>query len=138
MADNKTKPTDASVDEHIGSIASEDQRNDCLSLVKLMSKITKAKPRMWGPIIVGFGSYHYRYESGREGEAVLTGFAARRNETVVYLVASSPDQDALLSKLGRHKLGKSCLYIRRLSDVDPQVLAQVVAGSVAEVTRRYG
>jgi hypothetical protein len=102
-----------------------------------MSRITKTKPKMWGPSIVGFGSYHYRYESGREGEAALAGFAARRNETVVYLVASGPGQDALLSRLGRHKMGKSCLYIRRLSDVDPQVLEQLVAGSVAEIKRRY-
>jgi hypothetical protein len=125
------------VDNHIASIASEEQRKDCLALVKLMSRITKTKPKMWGPSIVGFGSYHYRYESGREGEAALAGFAARRNETVVYLVASGPGQDALLSRLGRHKMGKSCLYIRRLSDVDPQVLEQLVAGSVAEIKRRY-
>jgi hypothetical protein len=138
MAENKTKATDANVDEHIAAIGSEEQRKDCLSLVKLMSKITKAKPRLWGPSIVGFGSYHYKYESGREGDAGLTGFASRKNGIVVYLVASGPDQDALLARLGRHKMGKSCLYIRRLSEVDAQVLEQLVAGSVAEVKRRYG
>lgn len=138
MAESKTKPTAASVDDHIASIANEEQRKDCLALVKLMSRVTRARPRMWGPSIIGFGSYHYRYESGREGDSALAGFAARRSETVVYLVASGRDQEALLSKLGRHKMGKSCLYIRRLSEVDPQVLEQLVVGSIAEVKRRHG
>lgn len=138
MAQNKTRATDASVAGHIAAIASDEQRKDCEALVTLLRKVTKQEPKMWGPSIVGFGSYHYRYESGHEGDSCLTGFAARRNELVVYLVASGPEQESLLKKLGRHRMGKSCLYIRRLSDVDTAVLEKLVAGSVAEVRRRYG
>ena len=138
MTKSKTAPTSVSVDEHIAAIPDEDRRRDCQTLVRLLGKITKEKPRMWGPTIVGFGSYHYRYESGREGDSCLTGFAARGRELVVYLVAGGPDQEALLSKLGRHRMGKACLYIRRLSEVDMVVLEQLVSGSVAEVKRRHG
>lgn len=138
MTRNKTQATEASVEEHVAELEHEEQRSDCRALVKLMTRITKAKPKMWGPTIVGFGSYHYKYESGREGDFALTGFAARSRQIVVYLVASGPNQDALLRKLGRHKMGKACLYIRRLGDVDEGVLEQLIAGSVAEVRRRYG
>jgi hypothetical protein len=138
MAQNKTRATDASVAGHIAAIAGDEQRRDCETLARLLRKVTKQEPKMWGPSIVGFGSYHYRYESGREGDMCLTGFAARGNELVVYLLAGDPDQQALLKKLGRHRMGKSCLYIRRLSDIDTAVLEQLVAGSVAEVRRRYG
>ncbi|MGB8338322.1 MAG: DUF1801 domain-containing protein [Burkholderiales bacterium] len=137
MAENKTKATDKDVDKHIAAIANEEQRSDCLALLKLLSKITNEKPKMWGPSIVGFGSYHYKYASGQEGDSCLTGFAARGKELVVYLVASDPDQERLLKKLGNHKMGKSCLYIRRLSDVDTAVLDKLVSGSVAEIKRRY-
>ncbi len=93
---------------------------------------------MWGPSIVGFGSYKYRYESGRTGESSLTGFAIRGKELVVYLAAESSEQIALLSRLGPHKIGKSCLYFKRLADLDAQVLEQLVSGSVAELKRRHG
>lgn len=92
---------------------------------------------MWGPTIIGFGRYRYRYDSGREGEMCLTGFAARGRELVIFLLASGPDQAQLLRKLGKHRIGKACLYIRRLSDVDAEVLALLVADSVAEIRRRY-
>jgi hypothetical protein len=138
MAENKTKPTEASIAQHIDSLPNEEQRQDCLALLDLLGKVTGEQPRMWGPSIVGFGMYGYKYESGRRGESCLTGFAARKNEVVVYLVASGAEQEALLAKLGRHKMGKSCLYIRRLRDVDTKVLEQLVVGSVAEVRRRYG
>lgn len=138
MAENKTKPTAASVEAHLAAIVSEEQRRDCRTLAKLMTKITKAEPTMWGPSIVGFGSYRYRYESGREGDACLTGFAVRKSEISVYLVADGKEQQALLARLGKHKMGKACLYIRRLSEVDEGVLEQLIAGSVAETKRRYG
>jgi hypothetical protein len=92
---------------------------------------------MWGPSIVGYGSYTYRYESGRSGEACLTGFAVRDGELVVYLVAESPEQVGLLARLGRHRKGKSCLYFKRLAELDAKVLEALIAGSVAEVRRRY-
>ncbi len=138
MAENKTKATDTSVDAHLASIESESIRSDCQALARLMTKWTKEQPRMWGPSIVGFGSYHYRYESGREGDSCATGFAARKNEIAIYLVAEGTGQTELLAQLGRHKMGKSCLYIRRLPDVDTGVLEKLVQGSVAELRRRYG
>jgi hypothetical protein len=138
MAENKTKPTDARVDDYLAAIEDEARRSDCAAMVKMMSKITKQPPKMWGDSIVGFGSYHYKYESGREGDACLTGFSSRKGDISVYLLASGEEQEQLLVKLGKHKMGKSCLYIRHLSDVDAGILARLVAGSVVEVKRRYG
>lgn len=138
MAENKTKATEASVADYIASRASEAQSRDCTRLIELLGTITKSEPRMWGPSIVGFGSYRYRYDSGREGESCLTGFAIRKSELVVYLTAETPDQSALLSRLGKHKMGKSCLYFKRLADLDNAILEALVAGSVAEVRRRHG
>lgn len=137
MAENKTKPTGASVAEYIASRASEEQSRDCTRLAAMLKKITKSEPKMWGPSIVGFGSYRYKYESGREGESCLTGFAIRKSELVVYLTAESSGQAALLAQLGKHKIGKSCLYFKRLADLDTVVLEKLVAGSVAEVKRRH-
>ncbi|HEX6899216.1 MAG TPA: DUF1801 domain-containing protein [Thermoanaerobaculia bacterium] len=138
MAENKTKPTDASVEDYIASRADEQQRSDCQELMDLLQKITRQPPKMWGPSIVGYGVYRYTYESGRTGEAPLTGFAIRGRELVVYLVAEGDRQKSLLSKLGKHKMGKSCLYFKRLADLDKPVLEQLVANSVAGVKRRYG
>jgi hypothetical protein len=104
----------------------------------LLEKVTAHSPRMWGPSIVGYGSYRYTYESGRTGEAPLAGFAIRDRELVVNLVATGDRQKALLSKLGKHNIGKSCLYFKKLADLDMSVLEQLVAGSVAEVRRRHG
>jgi hypothetical protein len=138
MAENKTKATDASVERHLAAIENEAMRADCQALVGLMSRWTNEKPTMWGPTIVGFGSYHYRYESGREGDACATGFAARKNGIALYLMAEIPGQDTLLARLGTHKMGKACLYIRRLSEVDTSVLEKLVRGSLTEIRRRYG
>lgn len=137
MAEAKTQPTAASVDAYIAARASEAQRADCQALMALLGKVTGEPPRMWGPSIVGYGSYRYTYESGRSGEACLTGFAIRGRELVLYLMADGEDQVALLSKLGTHKMGKSCLYFKRLADLDASVLAQLVAGSVAELRRSH-
>ena len=106
-------------------------------MAKLMTKATKQKPKMWGTSIVGFGSYHYRYESGREGDSCLTGFSSRKSDISVYLVASFPGREELLSKLGKYKVGGGCLYIRKLSDVDLKVLERLIVGSVAERKRLY-
>ena len=138
MAKTKTKATNASVDAYLDAIKDETRRKDCDFLVKLMTKITGQTPTMWGLSIVGFGSYHYKYESGHEGDACVTGFSSRKPDLSVYLVASGHRQDELLSKLGKHKMGKACLYIRKLSDIDTKVLEQLVSDSVAEVKRRYG
>ena len=138
MAENKTKPTDASVEDYITSRANAQQRTDCRELMVLFTKVTRASPRMWGPSMVGYGSCRYTYESGRTGEAPLAAFAIRGRELVVYLVAEGDRQRSLLSKLGKHKMGKSCLYFKRLDDLDKSVLEQLVANSVAGVRRRYG
>lgn len=137
MGEAKTKATEASVDEYIASRATEEQRADCAALMAMLKKVTKQKPKMWGPSIVGYGSYKYTYESGRTGESCLTGFAIRGRELVVYLVAEGAQQEALLSRLGKHKMGKACLYFKRLSDLDKSVLEQLVVGSVAELKRRW-
>src|ERR671916_218400 len=108
MAENKTKPTDASVDDYIASKASAQQREDCRELMALLERVTGQAPRMWGPSIVGYGSYRYTYESGRTGEAPLVGFAIRGRELVVYLLAEGEEQRSLLARLGKHKLGKVC------------------------------
>lgn len=102
-----------------------------------MRKVTKQPPMLWGPSIVGFGRYAYTYESGHSGESCLVGFASRKSDISIYLSVASPRQQALLGRLGKHKMGKSCLSIKRLGDVDVKVLEQLVAGSVAEITRRH-
>lgn len=137
MAENKTKPTGASIDEYLASRASPEQLNDCKALMALCKRVTKQKPYMWGPSIVGYGTYTYRYDSGRTGEAPLAAFAIRGRELVVYLDCESPEQVARRARLGPHKMGKSCLYIKRLADLDKQVLEELVANSVAAVRRRY-
>ncbi len=138
MAENKTKATEASVAKHLAAIADESRRRDCEALVQLMGRATKEPPKMWGPSIVGFGSYHYKYESGREGDSCLVGFASRKGDISVYLSGRFPEREALLAKLGRHKMAKACLYLRRLDDVDLQVLEQLVARSAASVKDRCG
>jgi len=138
MAENKTRATEASVEEYVAAIADEQRRKDCETLIKLMKKVTRKPATLWGSSIVGFDSYHYRYESGREGDWCITGFSSRKSDISVYLMASGPNQESLLTQLGRHKMAKSCLSIRRLSDIDMKVLEQLVVESVAEVKRRYG
>lgn len=138
MTENKTKATEVSVDAHLAAIADPQRRADCEVLRQLLQAITGEKAKMWGPTIVGFGSYHYRYESGREGDMCIVGFAARGRETVIYIDADTASQQALLGKLGKHRIGKSCLYLRRLDEVDRDVLEALIRGSIAETRRRYG
>lgn len=138
MPENKTKPTEASVEDYIASRASEQQRTDCRELMALLERVTRQSPRMWGPSIVGYGSYRYTYESGRTGEAPVAAFAIRGRELVVYVDVEGEGQQALLSRLGKHRMGKVCLYFKRLTDLDESVLEQLVTNSVAEVRRRYG
>ena len=137
MSVPKTRPTAVSAESHIDAIASEEQRNDARKLVALMRRVTKQEPRMWGPSIVGFGSYHYKYASGHEGDSALAGFAVRGSELVVYIAEDFDNRDALLAKLGKHRTGKVCVYIRRLANVDLKVLETLVVRSVAETKRRY-
>ncbi len=138
MAENKTRATGASVEKYIAARGSEQQRADCRELTALMRKVTKHPPYMWGPSIVGFGSYRYTYESGHSGEAPLTGFAIRGRDLVIYVMPGKDSQKALLPRLGPHRMGKSCLYFKRLEDLDRSVLEQLVTGCVAEMKRRHG
>ena len=137
MAEAKTKATTASVEEYLASKAGAEQLADCKALMVMFKKVTKHSPKMWGPSIVGYGSYTYKYESGRTGESCLTGFAVRGKELVVYLVAESSEQRALLARLGKHKMGRACLYFKRLADLDQSILEQLVAESVEETKRRH-
>lgn len=138
MSENKTRPTDASVSAFLAAIEDAQRREDCQKLLAMMAGITGKQAAMWGPAIVGFDTYHYKYASGREGDTAVTGFSPRKNDISVYLTAEGADQAELLAQLGRHKMGKSCLSIRRLSDVDLEVLEKLIAGSVAEVRRLHG
>src|SRR5687768_16478130 len=138
MAEITTKPTGASVEDYIASRANAQQSSDCRELMALLKKVTGQTPRMWGPSMGGYGSYRYTYETGRTGEAPLAGFAIRGRELVVYLVAEGEKQRSLLSKLGKHRIGKSCLYFKQLDDLDRTALEKLVVGSIADVRRRYG
>jgi hypothetical protein len=137
MADNKTKPTKLSVAAFIGALTDETRRKDAKALVKLMQSATGEKAKMWGSSIIGFGSYHYTYESGREGDMPLAGFSPRKAATVLYGVTACIDAEALLAKLGKHTTGKACLYIKKLADVDHKVLEALVVESVAATRARH-
>jgi len=137
MAEIKTKPTNASIDEYLASRASAEQLKDCKTLMAICKRVTRQRPTMWGPSIVGFGSYSYRYASGHSGQSALVGFAVRGRELVIYMLAGDAEQKKLLAKLGKHRMCKSCLYIKRLADLDTKVLETLIARSVADIKRRY-
>jgi hypothetical protein len=133
----KTRPTKVSPASHIAAIANEEQRRDARTLVALLRRVTKQSPKMWGPTIVGFGTYHYKYASGHEGDSAVAGFAVRGRELVVYIAESFEGRDALLAKLGPHRTGKVCVYMKRLANVDLKVLEKLVVKSVADTKSRY-
>ncbi len=135
MAELKTKPTHASVTGFLAGIADAERRRDCRAVVQMMRRATNAAPRMWGPSIVGFGTYHYRYASGRAGDWFLAGFSPRKNDLTLYVMGGTSRHAALLRKLGAHKTGKACLYIKRLADVDRNVLQQLIRESVKAARR---
>lgn len=138
MSENKTKATDANIKDYIASRANASQGDNCLVLMDLLEKLTGQTGKMWGPSIVGYGCYRYTYDSGRSGEAPLIGFAIRGRELVLYLSVDSEDQQLLLSRLGKHKMGTSCLYFKQLADLDMAVLEQLILGSITELKQRYG
>jgi hypothetical protein len=130
MAENKTKPTTISVSAFLNGCTDEERRADARVLAKLMQKVTGDKPTMWGPSIVGFGSYHYTYPSGREGDAPVVGFSPRKAANVLYGAIGFGGTEELLAKLGMHTTGKGCLYIKRLADVDVRVLRTLIEKAV--------
>ncbi len=137
MAELKTKPTTVDVDAFLDDIADETRRRDCRTLLGLMKGATKSEPKMWGPSIVGFGDYHYKYASGREGDWFLTGFSPRKGALTLYIMAGFTRYESLMQRLGKYKTGKSCLYVRKLADVDLEVLEQLINESVEHVTRTH-
>jgi hypothetical protein len=130
MAELKTKTTRASVTKFLASIEDENKRKDSRTVLKMMKAITGEKPKMWGTAMVGFGSYHYKYASGQEGEWFLTGFSPRKQALTLYIMSGFSKYDALLKKLGKFKTGKACLYIKKLEDVHLPTLEELIRRSV--------
>jgi hypothetical protein len=137
VAENKAKPTKSSVPAFIAAIMDRTRRADAKVLLKLMQSAAGDKPKMWGPSIIGFGSYHYRYDSGREGDMPVIAFSPRKAATVLYNMTGFKGSEALLAKLGRHTAGKGCLYIKKLTEVDQKVLAALAVKSVAAMRARH-
>lgn len=126
MAELKTKPNEGSVEAFLNSVADPKKRQDCFAILDLMKQVTGEKPVMWGDSIIGFGNYHYCYESGREGDWFLTGFSPRAQNLTLYIMSGFDQYDELMSKLGKYKTGKACLYIKKIEDVDTDVLRELV------------
>ncbi|HEU4789848.1 MAG TPA: DUF1801 domain-containing protein [Flavobacterium sp.] len=137
MAKNKTVESENSVTDFLTSISDVKRREDCSSIIDLLSKLSGFEPKMWGTAIVGFGIYNYKYESGHEGNAPLAGLASRKNAITVYLASTFEDKETLLSQLGKHKTSKTCLYIQKLEDIDITILGQLVQKSIARIKELY-
>lgn len=138
MAENKTQPTDASVDEFINTVENPKKREDAVALKKMMEEMTGEKAVMWGPSIVGFGEYHYKYESGREGNFLIAGFSPRKASLSLYLMGCMEKKfEPLMAKLGKHKMGAGCLYINKLSDVDLDILKKLISESYTFMKAKY-
>ena len=133
MAELKTRPTKQSVTEFLNKIPDTERRADCFAVAKIMEEITGAKPQMWGPSIVGFGTYHYKYATGREGDWPLTGFSPRKQDLTLYVMMGFRNREALMNQLGKHKTGKSCLYIKRLSDIHVPTLKKLLKASLKDL-----
>jgi Domain of unknown function (DU1801) len=133
MAELKTKPTNASVKDFINQIPEKERRDDCFAIAKLMEEVTREKPKMWGPSIVGFGTYHYKYDSGREGDWLVTGFSPRKKDLTLYIMMGFEKHAELMKQLGKHGTGKSCLYIKRLSDIHMPTLKKLIKESVKQL-----
>ncbi|HEX5885680.1 MAG TPA: DUF1801 domain-containing protein [Pyrinomonadaceae bacterium] len=134
MAELKTKPTAESVQDFLNEIPDPERRQDCFAVAKIMEEITGEKPKMWGPSIVGFGTYHYKYASGREGDWMVTGFSPRKKDLTLYIMMGFDKHEELMKQLGKHSVGKSCLYIKRLSDIHIPTLKKLIKASVKQLT----
>ncbi|MFW9938025.1 MAG: DUF1801 domain-containing protein [Candidatus Thorarchaeota archaeon] len=137
MTELKTKPTDKSVDAFLKKVENPRKRNDSYEILNIMKEITQEEPIMWGDSIIGFGTYHYKYKSGREGDWLLTGFSPRKQNLTLYIMSGFEIYNSLLKKLGKYKTGKSCLYINKLQDVDKDILKQIVKESVIYMKKLY-
>ncbi len=137
MAELKTKPTRASVNAFLDTVEDERKRRDCQDVIKLMASVTNKKPKMWGTSIIGFGSYHYKYKSGREGDWPITGLSPRKQNLTIYVMLGFSRYESLMQKLGKYKTSKSCLYVKYLDDIDRKVLAKLIERSVADMKKVY-
>lgn len=137
QAKNKTAPTSVSPDDYIAAIDSAPRRADCQKILDMMADLTGWEPKMWGPSIIGFGEYHYKYESGREGDFLRVGFSSRAQNISIYIMPGYQDFSGELARLGKHKIGKSCLYIKRLSDVDEDVLSEMLQKGLDLMAETY-
>ncbi len=137
MASVKTSQNDTSVEEFLDSVQNDQRKKDGWYLYELLRNITGESPKMWGPSIIGYGSYHYKYESGREGDWFLAGFSPRKQGMTIYIMMGFGRYEKLLAQLGKHKLGKSCLYINKLSDVDQEVLKELIQSSYHHMNKKY-
>lgn len=137
MASNATRPTEVDPVDFVAAVEHPTRRADAQTLLELMQRVTGCRPTMWGPSIIGFGRYHYRYDSGREGDFMMTGFSPRKASLVVYVLPGYDEIGEQLARLGKHKTGKSCLYITKLADVDLAVLEEIVTDGVARMRERY-
>ena len=137
MAKNKTTETENSVKDYLDNISDEKRRQDCSEIIEIFKNQTGLQPKMWGAGIVGFGSYHYKYESGHEGDAPLTGFASRSNAITLYLATEFDKKEELLQKFGKHKTGKGCIYLKKLEDINVPVLKEMITISVQNMREKY-
>lgn len=137
MSENKNKPTTIKPEAFIEANADAGRREECQLLLKMMSRITGEPPRMWGDSMIGFGQYHYKYESGREGDFFLTGFAPRKQSLSIYIMPGLAQYEGLMAQLGKYKTGVSCLYVKRLADVDLQILESLISASVEWMRSNY-
>ncbi len=133
----KTIETNTSVTDFINALADQQKKADCFQIIELMKQHSGFEPKLWGTGIVGFGSYHYKYESGREGDAPLVAFSPRKAEIVLYLATGFEEKEQLLTQLGKHKTGQSCIYVKTLKNIDTQVLAKMITLSIAHVQTLY-
>ena len=137
MAQNKTTETNISVIEFVNKVESEVKRDDSFKLIEIFKSISGFEPKMWGPTIIGFGSYHYKYESGHGGDAPLTGFSPRKDSLVFYLASEFENRELLLSKLGKHKSSKGCVYVKKLSDIDIETLKIIITNLMNYISKLY-
>ena len=137
MAENKTKPTEASVIEFINQVEDEQKKQDAFVILELMKSITKEEPVLWGPSLIGFGNYHYKYESGREGDFFIVGFSPRKTALTIYIMPGFERYNDFMQKLGKFKTGKSCLYLKKLADIDLEVLTELIKASVDYMIEKY-
>lgn len=138
MAEPKTKPTAASVSAFLNKVSDKGRREDCLAVLDIMKEVTGEEPQMWGSSIVGFGRYHYKYQSGRGGEWMITGFSPRKSDLTLYIMPGFEPFPNVMKRLGKYKTGKSCLYVKRLADVDVDVLKELVEKSFKRMAKKYG